>query len=624
MTSDIMRKSNDLRMFDWAWMLALAGLLIMCLTMFAGWFGVLTLWLGMYAIVYAVTARWLRRSIGALVAVPLTIVLLFAIPAIWAAVTEASLPKYRLPDVPAKSPIAARGHINVDTGERIGRGGKQPSLDCEAGCLALLFTPGVETVTVSSTIGRTFEQIRDGTRNLADAARTYRLVQKGTCGQREVQPDLQSNLLGLPGLAALEADWHIAQERGACLTTVATRSVFDLVIRNGVWGWPDPPYFNVAGGAPRNNFGFTSEGCNPLPPPPPDLLGFTFSEVRDASGRLLFRRQHLQANTLAAPLTWYGKGCPFDWSSSIVTFGWRPSLQENDMGGASAAGAAIVAVDLRRADRDPAMLPRFRQQIDHVLNTAEPGAGERAASLLPVYLDALQRSSPEPLDVSLVSRIILASRESDLREVRRLPGIFGDEAMASLRRAAARKLLASPAHSGASLASIWLSQPRIRFDDLYPEERELLREASQDYRAIGLIQRLPDLGPRAAPLLVDALIANAHAEVEVGREWEEGISFAERNARGTRSSMTREIEKSLCRLGPAARNEYARLREFHERTKFYDRFVHSREWDMMMYRVGGTADGIFAPSGWSGTTNDYRAGLAKGTYPSCEASAFFN
>ncbi len=262
------------------------------------------LWGCVYATALWVTVKWLDKKRAIFVAFLLAAAVLLLIPTPSILVAKERLKQYRLEDVAADTPIRPQGDIRIDTDfprwdnnnrERLGF---RP-YSCENRCLALLFEPGVRSVTVTKTNAPTFEDIRDGKSRLDKFARTYRLLPRTQCSDGGLVPDLSSKK-GYFGKThtdneAIADEWSHKLATDVCLVGEVAIDHYDMLIRVGRWHseTPFPSLWSLPMGRMWSNYG----------------------EIRGTENTVLFRSFDLQVFSLHRPLS-------INFFSPEKGFGW--------------------------------------------------------------------------------------------------------------------------------------------------------------------------------------------------------------------------------------------------------------------------------------------------------------
>jgi hypothetical protein len=557
------------------------------------------LWGCMYAAAFWFVRRFAGIKASVISAFPIVALALWLIPQPSLRSAQTALGRHQLPDVALKAPIRPAGDIRLDTrrprlDRKNRRGDGDRGYGCDNRCLALLFEPGVRSVTVNSSADLTFEQLRDGASVLSSRARTFRLKPRGACGDSVYEPNL-SMMLGhfgtnLDDKCATAADWKRRLGTENCIVLGPAMARYDLLLRTGEW-WPD------AGGKPgRPGWSLFSSRTSA-----------EFAEARTGSGGPLLRVYELQTSALSVPLMIGGKG-----GIENFRFGWeRKLLSERSAAGRKEPDRQLdAALDVRRAPDRQRTLSATRDALSAAVADPSLPPGQPVFSSVPEYLQLLKGIGAAPEDLDLIERLIRESRLDDLDGAWLLPEILSAGDLGALRPAIARKLHSLPATVDPSthhLGNVLKKWPDGAFATLTAEEERLIEDTDRRRRANGLIVRLSDRGAPAAPVL--AQIVEDHVRALSGFDRKDpGLPPIEkRHGYSAHRATIEAAVKGLCRLGPAARAQLGRLLELESREP-----VHSgvrREWDRMMVRLGKPVEDVRKPERMSGTEERYQRDL---------------
>lgn len=249
---------------------------------------------------------------AALTALLVLAIVLFGAPLLSMWLTRNDRPR-AISSVFAKAPIQIRGDVRIDainpnldkdrtrranTLHRSAVTEKAESYACENLCAALLFEPGVRSVTVNASGDLRFEQLKGGVGPLLPAAKTYRLLRRGQCQNGGY--DLR--YIGYPGrtLADIRA---LAAERKQLLTTKLCVNAeqplrrYDFLLRFGWW---------------REDGNRSPWSLLPI------VDGGIYAEARDGHGNVLLRRFSERLEYLSGPL----RITPGDLMTEHVRFRW--------------------------------------------------------------------------------------------------------------------------------------------------------------------------------------------------------------------------------------------------------------------------------------------------------------
>jgi hypothetical protein len=253
------------------------------------------LWGCSFAFFGSLFRKFLPGRLAALGGLAVTAALLFAIP--WPSLQAGQrlLETSVSPDILPSEPLKPSGDVRLDIAPRHDNknppvSGNVRAFSCDTLCVALLFTPGVRSVTVNDSGAFTPEQHREGAGDLAMGARTYRLLSKAECGGREITPDLDGHL-GLFGETldenrAIAAEWNLKLSTEYCVVAEPPIPAWDTMLRQGRYSYPDAK--------------IASTGRWSLASPHAEI---SHVEVRDANGGVALRRPITRVSVLAQPFS---------------------------------------------------------------------------------------------------------------------------------------------------------------------------------------------------------------------------------------------------------------------------------------------------------------------------------
>lgn len=258
-----------------------------------------------------------------LVAGAATAALLFAVTIPARLAGDAAYRASLLPEVSPKTRIALRGDIRLDLprprwdnenarGKRGLRG-----FSCDKVCLALLFTPGVTSVTINKSSGA-MADVPGGGERLNAEARSYRLLPRAQCPDGGLIPDL-SNWVGLfpasmEDRKTMDAEWSARLANDVCIVRIETPARHDTLIREGL----------------HNETRHDRKTRWQLAPRGPTV---TFLDISTGSGKALLRQFQSKVLVLAQPLHIFGSGdlqtFRFDWGTKQISN--RPGHYRTDL-----------------------------------------------------------------------------------------------------------------------------------------------------------------------------------------------------------------------------------------------------------------------------------------------------
>lgn len=586
------------------------------------WLGTLSLWLPLYFVIFLLFWKWLDKRDALVTALPVTLAVLFLIPALWSWQINAAAPQYRLSTVDLAEPIAVSGNIRLDTGSgrQADENGEIDPMECDIDCLALLFTRGVTSVTVNSTRGASFEDIRDGTIAIGSAARSFSFKPVGECadgGHSPIVDWASASFNWTKRETEAAAEWQARSGDDLCLEVGEPLQSYDFLLRNGVWGTPEAPVF---GFEMQNPFIFLHD-CSP-PIPPKDWIGFSYSELRTGDGVLLFRNQNLRTNVLDSPLALNTPRCSAFPSRPIgFEMDWREGTADPVKEGDETLSAVFRRLAWRSQDSDAELLGLLRSFLSDALADGTVADNPGTGAVRSAYFRLLNLSDPTDTDVEIVTSLIRDPGLWDLPEAEDLGRIFDSGAMRAVRAAIADKLLTAERRNEGDfrdLSRAIASVPKGQFTELLPAEVTLLRRDSGDPLIRSLIRKLPELGAEVAPLLAELAMSYIADEIAAGPAWREEDHAARREKRA-RLDNAKSAVNGLCVLGEEASGELTTLRDFGATIEWNGGYPLHREWQRMLLSIGEDRGGITkGRSGWSGDDDSFREALERQIANGCQ------
>lgn len=536
-------------------------------------------------------------AIGA--AVLLSAAALFLIPMPSRAAGEIAQRLAVRPDVAPTQRIAMKGDIRIDRpGPRWdnlnsrGRTGLR-GFSCDNLCVALLFTPGVKSVTINNSWNLTEREHHDGTGGFDPEARTYRLVPKSKCQGPGLLPDL----VGASGLfrdsiergRALNAQWNLRLATDVCLVSSAPIERHDLLIRDG----------RIGGNGPR---------------PSDWSLGFAgpsseYVEIRDGSGTVLLRRWKSSVSVLTRFLFVNMMG-----GIENFRFGWARQTITNKKEWDAISLLRELEAHTNTVGRigNADLLPALRTQLSKALDDPSLGTDSPAFQVLPAYFDALANPLA-PEDLALVTRLASDDRIGSYNGIYKL-GALPAEQQAPIRDAFVRRALttADPVRLTRSGANVFVEKMAPgSFASLSPDEHRLVADPTKLWGLYAVAGRLDEGGAANVPLLLTLIrdhsrARNSNIEGVRTRRLKAYDSHFETEAHG---NVVRGARAALCRLGPVAASALAPLEamladgtiDASARWGF-----QGSDWNLTLARLGKPIDQLRKPDSLSGTDQSHR------------------
>lgn len=546
------------------------------------------LWGLIYAVCwYPVRTFYAGRAASALT-VAMTVAVLCAVPLPSILAAHLQLALHELPNVPASAPISLHGDVRME---------RRYAKNCDGLCLAILFEPGVSSVTINQPQARNFAEVRDGTSAIDGYARTYRLVPKARCpagSGSKVDPGMISGIASDRDQARMQAlQWASALSSRYCLVQGAPIGTYDFLLRSGDF-----------------NAGADRKAAGPWTYPLGALSG-SFAEIRTRAGRILYRRYYPGARAMAIPFSIIGGGAMtsfhFGWGKYELpkrSFAEREGARMPGFAEALAIGRGKIAPDAARLAARGAL----EAALDDPASTGQTPVFESVGD----YLETVKQAGSRPEDAALVERLLHDPRLGlDMTGVYLIPELFRGTQLAAMKDAIIDKILASPLDASPQSGALGLvlgKWPAGAFAQTTPATEALLADPVRRRRATGLIARQSDRGAAAVPRLVEIVEYHVRAAnaFQSGRQ---DMPSAERyGGYPAHNSATEAALSALCRLGPVARDALPRIDALTDRRP---RAVSNTQWTRVLVRLGKPVSDIRKPDDVSGTADHYRRNLQR-------------
>ena len=208
-----------------------------------------------------------------------------------------------------------------------------------------------------------------------------------------------------------------------------------------------------------------------------------------------------------------------------------------------------------------------------------------------------------PGDGALVARLVTDRRVRDFAGIYRPIKALGIDA-AALRGPMVRRVLASnyPDDRGPAqtLGSALSALPAGVFAKPTPEEEQLLADADRRRWASGLVLRQADRGSTVAPDLV-RIIEQAYARPLPKRSYDDPDRLSDASA----------AVHALCLLGPDAGFVLPSLEALIQTESVPPRALDSRDWQLMLARLGKPVESFTKPDNLSGTQEAFEERLRR-------------
>jgi hypothetical protein len=512
------------------------------------------LWGCIFALGYGLARVVARPAFATTAALVVTALAVWAIPQPSVHDAKAALARFQLPNVTPPDLIRLQGDVRIATpGTYPGEPDRErpglPTYRCDARCIAILFEPGVRSVTMTHARTPTFEFARDELSQPDSDSRTYRLVPKAECGDRGIALDSQRINTRFGNTEAdrraVAAEWSTKLATDYCLTGEAPLDRYDIVLRTGSWQYRVPDWsIDTA------------------------IVQGEFSDIRNSNGEVLFRRFDLVTAPLSVPLMIFMRG-----DTQNLRFGWARSTLESKLGEIDKALDAAIAVKRSAAIGDS--IVNARSAIRAAFLDSPTATAQSGSLVIRNYMEMLGRAESE--DVALVETLLRDPRLDDLPGAWKLYQSFSPEQLNGLLPAIISKLGMETSKEptrendlGRDL-EYW---PKSAFANPDQATLALLANPLLNIRANGLVARLSDMGERGAPLAADVIEQHMYAATSNPRSI----------AAELRAFTAIAGVRAMCRLGAQAASQLPRMRELE--TKFVVRGSRLGSWDTMMMRIG--------------------------------------
>jgi hypothetical protein len=549
-----------------------------------------------FAAIWLPLQAWLGPWPATIIALPATIGLLYAIAIPSNAASRVRLAQATRPDITPGQRLVVSGHVRLD----------MPSLAieafdpanpkavrpvrCNALCAAMLFTPGVESVTLNPTRNRgATEAGAIGDTPLDPSARTFRRVPRAQCTET-LQPSDASGLgADYDGIRALEAEWNLRLSTSDCLIAVPTPAHYDLVVAQGSY----------------TQFGDRVRGKDwSLGPRAVEINRL---EIRRPGGPVLLRTLIATTEALTRPLLISPGG-----SLENFSFGWSRSTLSNAARYATLDTGKLLKAHTNLAlSADPVATARLaRDRLQAMVDDPAVTVTDTGWAAAESYFAQLRKTGIEKADLRLLPALVRDPRMTRFQGIWDAVHALGDQG--TILRAAMVDRLAAPEAEGdrearQTLGKAIASLPPGTFASPSPTELQLLADPALRSRAPGLVARQSDRGAAAVPLLLD--IIEYHS-----RAWAE--SRNDRNRRrepgDNRDAVTIDaVRVAFCRLGPAAASALPRLMALADEREATGVPWGDREWTYALARLGQPVESFTKPGNLSGTTDQFHANLRR-------------
>ena len=539
---------------------------------------------------------WLGPLPATAIALPATALLLYAIAMPSNAISRARLAEAAKPNVTPHQPLIIAGHVRLDmpsvTTEPFDPANPKAvrPVACNALCAAMLFTPGVDSVTLNPSGARdATEATATGAAPLDPAARTFRRVPRAQCTETLRPTDAGGFGPDYDGVRALEAEWNLRLSTSDCIIAVPTRQQHDLVVVQGSYR-----LFGDRVGGKGWSLGARAVGVDRL-------------EIRRADGNVLLRALIAKTEALTRPLLITPGG-----SLENFSFGWSRTELYNTGRYATLDTAGLLKAHTNLVlTADPVATARLaRDRLQAMVDDPAVTAADTGWSAAEGYFAQLRKTRIDEADRRLLPALIRDQRMVRFRGIWDAIHAFGDQG--AILRDAMVDRLAAPGSDDDREARRILGQaianlPPATFASPSPAELRLLGDPALRSRAPGLIARQADRGAAAVPLLLDIIEYHSRAWADSRND-----TTRRREPGDNRDAVTIDaVRMAFCRLGPAGASALPRLTAL-ERERDAARLPWGdREWTFALARLGQPIESFVKPDNLSGTTEQFHANLRR-------------
>lgn len=548
----------------------------------------------LWGIVFAGFLNFSERRVGArlafVVAGSATAALLFALPTPGQRIASSRYQGSLRPDVVPTAPLQPHGNVRLDYRYPVRSNGPMPRLAdgtlplaCDGLCVALLFAPDVDSVTINLSSNVSPELGNAGEDPLNESARTYRLHGKPQC------PD--GNAAGLdfqptPALVtelsrehrdAIESAWRLALSTDRCITAEPAVDHTDFLVRE--WKTVDPPQPSFL-----NRLAVVSSA---------NIEGF---EILDGEGRQLAHQRRVGVTAAARPLHF-----TFIFNSGVpeAGFRWARTVYENrkSYGTPLRLNEAVAAYTNLTSTLPPEpnaiqSVEMLRQALTTALADPSRAANDPVFGMGPAYFQALMTAGPTAEDLAVVRALIVDGRVTSFPSQFEARQVFGDS-INLFREAVIERALSNAAEEipwvrrlNETMAEV---MPVGAFKHLSSQEEALLDDEVRRVRAPGLIYRLYDQGDAAVPRLVEILEFHLRARCNAP----EKESGPDRNIRvRAAESGIAAARGALCRLGKDGAAAQTTIEEWFAEGFMPALIADSMHWKRLAFRFGTPIENI--------------------------------
>ncbi len=510
-----------------------------------------------YLATFAVTRLLLPMAPGPgvnMAAAALTAILGWAVVQPAALAGKAAFARADLPDVIPDAPVPLRGNIHLETGDVTVTRTKPATIECTALCAALLDTPGVESVTISSS-----------KRDVQVAPITFRLVQKASTTQATLSPVKPEAILALlPKVSApapprnFKAEHALREERSAA---VAAAWAVRLATRESLIADAAAPPADMTIRVTKDRSTRSAPTISRV-------------EILDQGLKPLFRRSVVAMRVLAAPLHFSGQG---GLETFRMTLGHRTLRRGADYPEMVAGTELFSHSSLARPTTDSSLRSDMLRLLDMALADPRRDATDPAFGLASIWFSSTSwRDSLPAQEVALLARAIADPRVPITRS---LYDGYAKKVAPALRAALGARIVhpESPEQARTQLATLLSNMPAGTFATLSADERTMIGNGALRRQSYPMVTRLADRGAAAVPDLL--AILESDAEIQ---PW------------SNKMSILRALQKAFLILGPKAGSALPVVQRLvlQQRSPILNSSGDRDDWYLALVRMGASIDDL--------------------------------
>lgn len=384
----------------------------------------------------------------------------------------------------------------------------------------------------------------------------------------------------------LQAEWDVRLSTRDCIVAEAPRAHHDVIIRIH-------SYRAFAADKPRR----TDWSLDPL------AVSIERIDVTDRTGQVLLSKTLARTDALSQPLFIAPQGglenFRFQWARKALSTGKRYEQFKPSQ-------LLAEHTSLRTEVDVSAVMRATRDRLAQALADSGLLASDPAFKLSAPWMRSLANRPMSEDDVQLLARVIRDPRVTDYDgiwdAIRAAKDRAGELRAPMIERVAA--LDSSSDWKLKALGKALNSLPPGTFANPSETERAILADSQRRVLAPGLISRQADRGADSVPQLVDLL--DYHLR-DIARQANET-----RPDQSGNMIVVDRVRMALCTLGPDATAALPAIDRLSAAGLVDRRFAASREWHLMLARIGKPIGAIPKPANRSGTEEQFHRNLQNG------------